>query len=200
MGQPSSKDEMTVRHQFDRLCQMALKGEAVNYYKHMDYRRKHEVTFSELSEKELSKLFTMDEYGTENHHFEVHGYDIEVKNTLIAEALKELTERKRNVILLSYFMEMSDADIARDLFASDNGSLLFNRLQKALQETLLKELVSRDIKMNVPSEQYPLISSFVAGGMVSAYYEWITDPDGITLDEMARTLTTLIISGVHAFA
>lgn len=56
MGQPSSKDEMTVRHQFDRLCQMALKGEAVNYYKHMDYRRKHEVTFSELSEKELSKL------------------------------------------------------------------------------------------------------------------------------------------------
>ena len=35
MGQPSSKDEMTIRHQFDRLCQMALKGEAVNYYKHM---------------------------------------------------------------------------------------------------------------------------------------------------------------------
>ena len=62
MGQPSSRDEMTIRHQFDRLCQMALKGEAVNYYKHMDYRRKHEVTFSELSEKELSKLFTMDEY------------------------------------------------------------------------------------------------------------------------------------------
>ena len=57
----------------------------------------------------------MDEYGTENHHFEVPGYDIEVKNTLIAEALKELTERKRNVILLSYFMEMSDADIAREM-------------------------------------------------------------------------------------
>ena len=95
---------------------------------------------------------------------------------------------------------MSDADIARDLFASDNGSLLFNRLQKALQETLLKELVDKDIKMNVPAEQYPLISNFVAGGMISAYYEWITNPDGITLDEMARTLTTLIISGVHAFA
>ena len=63
----------------------------------------------------ITKLFTMDEYGTEYHHFEVHGYDIEVKNTLIAEALKELTERKRNVILLSYFMEMSDADIAREM-------------------------------------------------------------------------------------
>ena len=95
---------------------------------------------------------------------------------------------------------ISDADIVRNLFASDNGSLLFNRLQKALQETLLKELTDKDIKMNVPSEQYPLISNFVAGGMVSAYYEWIINPDGITLDEMARTLTTLIISGVHAFS
>lgn len=95
---------------------------------------------------------------------------------------------------------MSDADIVRDLFASDNGSLLFNRLQKALQETLLKELIDNDIKMNIPPEQYPLISNFVAGGMVSVYYEWITNPNDITLDEMARTLTTLIISGVHAFA
>lgn len=95
---------------------------------------------------------------------------------------------------------MSDADIARDLFASDNGNILFNRLQKALQETLLKELIDNDIKMNVPPEQYLLISSFVAGGMISAYYEWITNPNQTSLDDMARTLTTLIISGVHAFA
>ena len=59
MGQLSFKDEMTIRHQFDRLCQTVLKGEAINYCKHMDYRRKHEVTFSELSEKKLSKLCTM---------------------------------------------------------------------------------------------------------------------------------------------
>ena len=51
-----------------------------------------------------------------------------------------------------------------------------------------------------PPEQYPLISSFVAGGMIYVYYEWITNPNGTSLDEMARTLTTLIISGVHAFS
>lgn len=38
-----------------------------------------------------------------------------VKDALLAEALKALTERKRDVILLSYFMEMNDADIARKL-------------------------------------------------------------------------------------
>ncbi len=92
-----------------------VKGEAINYYRHMDYRREHEAMFSELSEKELNQLSVMDEYGVENSHFTVHGYDIEVKDTLIAEALQALSERKRNVILLSYFLEMSDADIAREM-------------------------------------------------------------------------------------
>lgn len=111
----SSSFETTIRHQFDRICQLALKGEAANYYKHMAYHRKHEVSFSELSEKEMSRLFTMDEYEAEYYQFQVLGYDIEVRDSLIAEALKNLSEKKRNVILLSYFMEMSDADIAREM-------------------------------------------------------------------------------------
>ena len=115
MEQPSFEDEMTIRHRFDRLCQMAIKGEAINYYKHMDYRRKYEVTFSELSEKELSQFFTMDEYDVENYRFQVLGYDIEVKDALIAESLQSLSDRKRDVILLSYFMDMSDAEIAREM-------------------------------------------------------------------------------------
>lgn len=111
----SSSFETTIQHQFDRICQLALKGEAANYYKYMDYHRKHEISFSELSEKEMGRLFTMDEYKAEYDQFQVLDYDIEVRDSLIAEALKNLSEKKRNVILLSYFMEMSDADIAREM-------------------------------------------------------------------------------------
>ena len=81
----------------------------------MAYRQKYEVMLSELSEKELSRLFIMDEHEMETHRFQVLGYDIEVKDALIAEALQTLTEKKRNVVLLSYFMDMSDADIAREM-------------------------------------------------------------------------------------
>ena len=38
-----------------------------------------------------------------------------LRDGLIAEALQTLTEKKRNVVLLSYFMDMSDADIAREM-------------------------------------------------------------------------------------
>ena len=112
MGKSSSNDELTIRNQFDRICKLALKGEAADYYRHIAYRQKHEVLFSELSQKELDSIFGVDKYTVENKCFRVLGYDIEVKDTLLAEAIQSLSENKRKVVLLSYFMDMSDADIA----------------------------------------------------------------------------------------
>lgn len=115
MKKPPSNDEMTICNRFDRICKLALHGEAVDYYRYMDYRHSHEIMISELSEKEANKLFTMDEYGVENQWFQVLGYDIEVKDALLAEAIEMLSEKKRNIVLLSYFMDMSDAEIARQM-------------------------------------------------------------------------------------
>lgn len=115
MEQSSSCYEAQIQHQFDRLCHLALKGEAANYHKHMEYRRKHEILFSEMPESDISKLFFADDYDSDYYWFQAMGYDIKVKDTLIAEALQALTEKKRNVILLSYFMEMSDTEIAKKM-------------------------------------------------------------------------------------
>lgn len=115
MEQSPSQDELTVMHQFDRLCQLTLDGEATNYYRHMEYRRNHEVNFSEMTEKDLYSIFVVDEYNLDSSHFQVPGYDIEVKDTLLVEALQALTEKKRNVVLLSYFLDMTDAEIAREM-------------------------------------------------------------------------------------
>lgn len=113
MKNSPSYDEETYRHQFDRLCQLALEGEAANYFKHLDYRKQHETLFSELPVSVVESFYTVDQYDLERCQFKVLGYDIEVKDVLIAEALQSLTEKKRNVILLSYFLGMSDAEIAR---------------------------------------------------------------------------------------
>lgn len=108
-------DEKTVRHQFDRRCKLALKGELVDYTRHMDYLGKHEVIISDLSQREFDKLSVIDEYEMDFYHIQVLDYDIWLKNVLLAEALSTLTKRKLDVIILSYFQDMSDADIARKL-------------------------------------------------------------------------------------
>ena len=96
----SSSYENSVGCRFDYFCKKVLKGERID---------------SELSEKDLSQLNTIDEYNMENDCFQVLGYDIAVKDELIAEALQALTEKKRNVILLSYFMDMNDTEIAKEM-------------------------------------------------------------------------------------
>lgn len=111
----SSSYENSVGCRFDYFCKKVLKGERIDYERHLEYRRKHEVMISELSEKDLSQLNTIDEYNMENDCFQVLGYDIAVKDELIAEALQALTEKKRNVILLSYFMDMNDTEIAKEM-------------------------------------------------------------------------------------
>lgn len=57
----------------------------------------------------------VDEYNETSYFFKTCEYDVKVKSSLLAEALNALTDRKREVILLSYFMEMSDAAIARKM-------------------------------------------------------------------------------------
>lgn len=56
-----------------------------------------------------------DEYIVESEVFRVLDYDVEVKDELIGEALKYLPEKKRNVILLSFFMDMTDTEIAKHM-------------------------------------------------------------------------------------
>ena len=43
----------------------------------------------------------------------MQGYDVEVKDALIAEALKFLSEKKREVVLMAYYLDMSDTEIAK---------------------------------------------------------------------------------------
>ena len=68
-----------------------------------------------MTEKELDNIFVMDKYNLDSLHFQVLGYDIEAKDTLLVEALQTLTEKKWNVVLLSYFLEMMDEEIAREM-------------------------------------------------------------------------------------
>ena len=115
MGQSSSYDEQTIRHQFDRKCKLALKGEKIDYYRHLSYRREHEVLFCELPEADFGKISMTDEYDVENYSLIDIQFDVKIKDELLAKAIETLTDRKKEVIFLAYFQGMSDAAIARKL-------------------------------------------------------------------------------------
>mgnify|MGYP003047265933 CR=1 FL=1 len=111
----SSSDKERIQHQYDALAKKTLVGEAKSYRRTLAKRAAREITFSDLSESELAQLFTTDEYESDYYRFQVSGFDVLVKNELLAEALNALPERKRDIILLSYFLDMSDAEIGEPI-------------------------------------------------------------------------------------
>lgn len=115
MENSSFEQQLRIRKQFDSFCKTLLKNEMIDYERERNYRLKHEISFSELTREELNQLKIMDEYIIESEIFRVLSYDIEVKDELLSEALKHLPEKKRNVILLSFFMDMRDTDIAKNM-------------------------------------------------------------------------------------
>jgi len=107
--------ELDKQHAFDSFCKKVLRNDVRNHYDEMKRLRDKEVSFSELSARELEQLSTTDKYFRVEQTFNVLGNDIIVNDESIAEALKVLPERKRDIILLSYFLELSDGEIGKKL-------------------------------------------------------------------------------------
>lgn len=111
----SSSQRKTIRYQFDSFCKKVLREEYRDYMREVQRRLIHEISFSELSQQEMEQLYVMDEYSTDSSHFSVMGYNIAVKDELISQVLTELTEQKRNIVLLSYFLDLTDQEIGEAL-------------------------------------------------------------------------------------
>ena len=110
---PSQKK--TVRYQFDSYCRKILREEARDYIRQISRLAEHEVSLSELSEEQMERLYVLDEYPSEQHHFNVQGYHVIVRDDRLAEALSSLSDEKRDIVLLSYFLDMSDREIGEKL-------------------------------------------------------------------------------------
>ncbi len=143
MKTPSAQEELAICMQFDSLVHKALYQKKIDWLRACDRLLEHETFLDPYMDELEYGLFTVDEYSVESKHFSVLDYDIEVKNELIAEALMELTKKRQDVILLSYFMEMSDAEIGRQTHI---GRSTVNE-QRKVSLRMLREYLERRIRL-----------------------------------------------------
>ena len=105
------QEKEIVRKKFCAYCIKVLHGEALNYLDELKRQREREVSFSELLQKDLDALYLYDDYELAEK-FTVLGKQVSVRDELISEALKKLPEKKREIILMLYFLDMTEKEIA----------------------------------------------------------------------------------------
>jgi len=99
-------------------------------------RAKKEIPLSELPTSVIDSFQITDEYPIENAHYSVMGYNIEVRNDLLARAI---TPIKRDIVLLSFFVRMNRVAIAK-LMDKEYGAISYHhRSALVLLRKFMKE-------------------------------------------------------------
>lgn len=105
------QEKEIVRRKFCAYCIKVLRGEALNYLDELERQRKREVNFSEILQKDLETLYCCDDYDMAEN-FTVMGRQVPVRDEWICKALKKLPIKKREIILMLYFLDMTEKEIA----------------------------------------------------------------------------------------
>lgn len=128
------------QHTFDSFCKKVLKCEAYNAYREIGRRQMREIALSELPEDAMELLAVYDHYPWEYTSFAIGRYVILVENDQLAEALRALSPVDREILLMYWFLDMADREIAGLLHL--NRRTVNRRRQRSYR--LLKKLMGGD--------------------------------------------------------
>ena len=131
--------QKTVQCCFESCLKKVVRHVVKDYQQGLKRRKDKEIPFCELPEIFVENFAVWDDYETDYTIFSVCGIDIRVLDDELAEALKKLPERKRNTLLMYYFLEMTESEIANLQKITQSG--VFRNRHHALEtmKKILKE-------------------------------------------------------------
>ncbi len=107
--------EYRERRRFHAFCKAVLHNEACNYYRDRTRKIQHEISFEYLQENTPFASYSTDEYFIVQDNpseFSVNGQTVIVDSKKLAKALMCLSERRREIILMRYYLQLRDKQIA----------------------------------------------------------------------------------------
>ena len=131
--------QKTVQCRFESCLKKVVRHIVKDYQQGLKRRKDKEIPFCELPEIIVEKFTVWDDYETDYTIFNVCGNDIRVYDDELAEALKKLSDRNRENLLMYYFLEMNNEEIARVQNISRSGVFQNRYNSLELMKKILKE-------------------------------------------------------------
>lgn len=120
-----------IQQMFDNYIKTCLRNFMNNYRKAQERQSVREVLFSELPDHYIDRLQAPIDANILHHYFEALEYPVAVESDELSQALQQLSSEKRTIILLYYFLGMTDGEIGTLLNSKQE------RIKKTRQRTLV---------------------------------------------------------------
>ena len=126
-------------YSFDAFCKKAIRNLAVDA-KRIYWKKTMTTSDEELLATYVKSIMTEDTYALNNYEkiYYVNGLKVVVTNETVGEALKFIMPNKRAVLLLSFFMDYRDSEIARTVRIT-NSTVAYRKKQALKQLKVLLE-------------------------------------------------------------
>ena len=113
--QASPEIEKRICAMFDSVCKIVIRNFSRNLKRAAANQRKHFSTGSISVQQLLNSLTIEDEPPSDQYVIYVENYFCVIKNEILYYALNDLKEKQRNVILMEYWLSMTDEEISKRL-------------------------------------------------------------------------------------
>lgn len=138
--------EKTVLEEFDSYISKVLRNEVRSYYRAKKQKDRTECSISDLSQTLLCNLSKTDEYFVDEIHRIVvlEKFEAEIKDVLLYEALSQLNNNSKDIVILKFWHDLTDEKIGK-LLNMKRSSVNYAKI-KALKtlKNLLQELSEDD--------------------------------------------------------
>ena len=104
-------NEYEERCRFDAFCKVVLRHEAIDYFRELRRQRKRGIQFNTLSQHEMDRLCTLDDYPSDSFVFTAFGYDLHIRDELVAGAFATLPGQEQQILILHCVAAMADGEI-----------------------------------------------------------------------------------------
>lgn len=85
--------------------------EAIDYLREMQRYRNRQSSLEDISPAQWDKLSTLDEYPSDSFVFSAFGYDLHIRDELVAGAFASLPEQEQQILVLHCVAAMADGEI-----------------------------------------------------------------------------------------
>lgn len=136
----NSDNDKRIVKQFCKFCTQLLKNEIRDIYRKENKGQKYKKYLTVFRIDDTDEIGTYDNYFKDENTFDINGDTVIVADNRIANAIRQIPKNKQDIIILSYFVELSDNEIGKRLNLTQQS--VSKRHKQALR--LLKKLLNKE--------------------------------------------------------
>ena len=141
----SIEEKERTQCRFASFCKVVLRNAVCTYFRDLGRKHKREISLEYLTEQTHFEAHSTDNYFVRFDtptNFTVHGQLVTVDNERLANALLCLPKKRQEIILLSYYLNFSDVQIAALYGSLRTTVAALKQLRKEMEE--MKDEIKTD--------------------------------------------------------